>query len=171
MTRTTPWHLVMMGVSGNGKSTIGEALQEILGWPMAEGDDFHPPENIAKMSAGHPLDDDDRWPWLQSLTDWAAERDARGEPTLMACSALKRSYRDLLRGGGEGTYFVHLVGEPELILDRMAHREHFMKPAMLQSQIDTLEPLQEDEAGDVYDIRLEPQEIARQVVERLGLAT
>lgn len=168
-TGAAPVHLVVMGVSGNGKTTIGEALQEELGWAFAEGDAFHPQANIDKMSSGTPLDDDDRWPWLRSLAAWVAEHEARGESTIMACSALKRSYRDLLREGGEGMQFVHLVGDPEVILDRMAHREHFMKPAMLQSQLDTLEPLELDEPGRTFDLAQPPEEIVREVLTELGL--
>ncbi|MGO0577834.1 gluconokinase [Ornithinimicrobium panacihumi] len=163
-----PLHLVVMGVSGNGKSTIGEQFVQHLGWPFAEGDDFHPQANIDKMSSGQPLDDEDRWPWLRALADWTAEHDARGQSTIMSCSALKRSYRDLLREGGEGVFFVHLVGDPEVILERMAHREHFMKPAMLQSQLDTLEPLEDDEPGMRADIEQTPEQVAAEVLETLG---
>jgi len=165
-----PLHLVFMGVSGSGKSTVARAVQERLGWEMAEGDDFHPPENVAKMAEGTPLTDADRWGWLESLAEWAAERDAKGEPTIMACSALRRSYRDVLRRGGEGTFFVHSTGDKHLILDRMNAREHFMPPSMLESQLDTLEPLQADEEGMDVDIAMPVDEVVAEVLARLGLA-
>ena len=164
-----PLHVVVMGVSGNGKSTVGAELHRRLGWELAEGDDFHPRANIEKMASGRPLVDEDRWPWLRALADWTAERDARGEPTVMSCSALRRSYRDVLREGGEGTYFVHLVGDKGLILERMAEREHFMKPAMLESQLDTLEELEPDERGTTLDIANPPERIARIVLAQLDL--
>lgn len=162
-------HLVFMGVSGSGKSTAAEAVRDRLGWEFAEGDDFHPPENVAKMEAGHPLTDADRWSWLESLAEWTAERDARGEPTIISCSALRRVYRDVLRRGGEGTFFVHTTGDKHLILDRMNARDHFMPPSLLESQLDTLEPLQPDEAGMDVDITLDVEVIASLVLARLGL--
>ena len=162
-------HLVFMGVSGSGKSTAAEAVRDRLGWEFAEGDDFHPPENVAKMEAGHPLTDADRWGWLESLAEWTAERDARGEPTIISCSALRRVYRDVLRRGGEGTFFVHTTGDKHLILGRMNARDHFMPPSLLESQLDTLEPLQPDEAGMDVDIALDVEVIASLVLARLGL--
>ncbi len=143
-----------MGVSGSGKSTVARAVQERLGWEMAEGDDFHPPENVAKMREGTPLTDADRWGWLESLAEWTAERDARDEPTIITCSALRRTYRDVLRRGGEGTFFVHCTGDKHMILDRMNAREHFMPPSLLESQLDTLEQLQPDEDGMDVDVEL-----------------
>ena len=163
------WHLVFMGVSGSGKSTAARAVRDRLGWEYAEGDDFHPPANVEKMSAGRALVDEDRIPWLESLADWASERDAAGRPTLMACSALKRSYRDLLRRGGEHTFFVHLHGDKGLLLERMSSREHFMPPTLLESQLDTLEMLEPDEPGMLVDPVLRPEVIAEQVVARLDL--
>ena len=115
-----PVHVVVMGVSGCGKSTVARALHERLGWEYAEGDAYHPQANIDKMAGGRPLVDEDRWPWLRILADWTAERDARGEPTILACSALRRPYRELLREGGEGTYFVHMHGDKGLLLERGA---------------------------------------------------
>lgn len=165
-----PWHVVLMGVSGTGKSTIAEALLEHLDWDFCEGDDLHPPANIAKMSSGRPLDDEDRWPWLEALAAWTRERAERGEDTLLTCSALKRSYRDVLRRGGGGTFFVHLTGDHDLLAERMGARQrHFMPSSMLRSQLDTLEPLDGDERGMVVDVAASPEEIARQVVEELGL--
>jgi gluconokinase len=164
-----PLHLVFMGVSGSGKTTAALAVHERLGWEFAEGDDFHPPENVEKMSAGIPLTDDDRWGWLRSLADWTAERDRAGTPTIISCSALRRSYRDVLRRGGEGTFFVHLTGDKGLLLQRMSSREHFMPPTLLESQLDTLQPLQPDEAGMAVDVADPPARIATMVLARLDL--
>ncbi|GAA5109011.1 gluconokinase [Alloalcanivorax gelatiniphagus] len=172
MTETVPSaarHLVFMGVSGSGKSTVALAVRERLGWEFAEGDDFHPPDNVAKMREGIPLTDADRWGWLGSLADWTAERDARDEPTIITCSALRRSYRDVLRRGGEGTFFVHCTGDKHLILDRMNAREHFMPPSLLESQLDTLEPLQPDEHGMDVDPTVPVERLAAIVLARLGL--
>ena len=163
------WHLVFMGVSGSGKSTAARAVEQRLGWEFAEGDDFHPPANVAKMSAGRPLGDADRLPWLESLADWARERDDIGSSTLTACSALRRSYRDILRRGGDHTFFVHLHGDKGMLLERMGSRDHFMPPTLLESQLDTLEPLAPDESGMVVDPVLRPELIAAQVVARLDL--
>nr|WP_107104002.1 gluconokinase, GntK/IdnK-type [Streptomyces niveiscabiei] len=156
-----------MGVAGTGKTTIGPLLAARLGVPYAEGDDFHPPANIAKMSAGTPLDDDDRWPWLDSIGAWAHERAGLGG--VVSCSALKRSYRDRLRAAAPGLLFVHLSGSRELIGERMGHREgHFMPTALLDSQFAALEPLQADEAGVVVEVSGRPEEIAERVrVQRL----
>lgn len=166
---TRTWHLIFMGVAGSGKSTAALAVQKHLGWDFAEGDDFHPPENVAKMSSGRPLTDDDRWGWLDSLAAWTKERDDAGIPTLMSCSALRRSYRDVLRRGGRDTFFVHMVGDKGLLLLRMSTREHFMPPTLLESQLDTLEPLQPDELGMTLDVSHPPDRIARLVLARLDL--
>ena len=163
-------HLVFMGVSGSGKSTVAQAVRDRLGWEMAEGDDFHPPENVRKMSEGTPLTDADRWGWLESLADWTAERDARGEPTIITCSALRRAYRDVLRRGGEGTFFVHCTGDKYLLIERMNARDHFMPPSLLESQLDTLEPLRPDEDGMDVDIALSVDEMVDEVLGRLDLS-
>lgn len=168
---SAPLHLVFMGISGSGKSTVAEAVRERLGWEFAEGDDFHPPANVAKMREGMPLTDADRWGWLESLAGWTAERDARGEPTIMACSALRRAYRDVLRHGGEGTFFVHCTGDKHMILERMNAREHFMPPSLLESQLDILEPLQPDEPGMDVDPALPVDRVAALVLARLDLST
>ena len=158
-------HVVVMGVSGCGKSVVGAAVASWLERPFAEGDEFHPPENIAKMESGTPLNDEDRWPWLRSLADWIAERDAAGEQGVVTCSALKRSYRDVLRKGAPGVVFVHLHGDFDLIAQRQgARQDHFMPSSLLQSQFDTLEPLADDEEGVVIDVAGTPEEIAEEAM-------
>ncbi|CAM3457320.1 gluconokinase [Mycobacterium frederiksbergense] len=137
--------IVVMGVSGSGKSTVGAALAQRLRVPFADADDFHPPANIAKMSAGHPLDDDDRGPWLDSIGEWLA---SHGDGGVMSCSALKRSYRNQLRRHCAVIDFLHLEGSLETIGRRQASRPgHFMPAALLASQFETLEPLESDEHG------------------------
>lgn len=162
-----PVHVVVMGVSGCGKSTIARALHERLGWEFAEGDEYHPAANVAKMASGRPLMDEDRWPWLRTLADWTRERDERGESTILSCSSLKRSYRDLLRDGGAGTYFVHMHGDKGILLERMESREHFMPPTLLESQLDTLELLEPDERGVLVDIALPVDRAVRVVLAHL----
>jgi gluconokinase len=162
-------HLVVMGVSGVGKTTVADLLTQRLGYAFAEGDDFHPPANVEKMSSGVPLQDEDRLPWLRALAQWAHERHAAGECTVMTCSALKRMYRDVLREGAPNTVFVHLTGNPSLLLDRMAHRQHFMPPDLLESQFHTLQPLADDESGIEVEVTLTPNEIVDKVVQELGL--
>jgi gluconokinase len=132
---------LLMGVSGSGKSTVGLALAQKLGVPFYDGDDFHPPENIAKMSAGIPLDDGDRVGWLARLHGLIADHLARGDTAVVACSALKKSYRDQLRQGNHGLQIIYLEGSFDLIRQRIETRQaHYMPAAMLQSQFDTLEP-------------------------------
>lgn len=162
-----PVHVVVMGVSGCGKSTIARALHERLGWEFAEGDEYHPRANVEKMASGRPLMDEDRWPWLRTLADWTRERDERGESTILSCSSLKRSYRDLLRDGGAGTYFVHMHGDKGILLERMESREHFMPPTLLESQLDTLELLEPDERGVLVDVALPVERAVRVVLAHL----
>lgn len=163
-------HLVVMGVSGVGKTTVAKLLAERIGYEFAEGDDFHPPENVEKMSSGIPLDDEDRQPWLRALADWTRKKHAAGSSTVVTCSALRRRYRDVLREGATGTYFVHLVGSQSVLLDRMGKRQHFMPPALLQSQFDALEPLEPDEEGVVVEVTDPPERIVDKVVDDLGHA-
>lgn len=140
-------HVVVMGVAGCGKSTVAEAIHERLGYVYAEGDDFHPQANIDKMSAGIPLTDEDRWPWLKVINTWMVAREALDENTVVSSSALKRSYREVL-AQNVPTFFVHLTGSQELIQQRLNERKgHFMPPALLPSQFAILEPLQPDENG------------------------
>jgi gluconokinase len=139
-----------MGVSGSGKSTVAAALAQRLGVPFADADAFHPEANIAKMAAGIPLTDDDRYPWLEAVGQWLADQEDGG---VMSCSALKRSYRDRLRAHCPRIEFLHLTGSPELIARRQAGRPgHFMPAALLRSQFDTLEPLAPDEHGIALDV-------------------
>jgi gluconokinase len=145
-----PRPLVVMGVSGSGKSTVGAALAQRLRVPFADADDFHPPANIATMAAGRPLDDDDRQPWLESIGTWLAEHPSGG---VMSCSALKRSYRDQLRHHARGVAFLLLNGTPEVIRARQASRPgHFMPASLLASQFAILEHLTPDEHGVTVDV-------------------
>ncbi len=158
--------IVVMGVSGSGKSTVGAALAQRLRVPFADADDFHPAANIAKMSAGHPLDDDDRHPWLERIGQWLA---AHPDGGVMSCSALKRAYRDQLRRHAPQTEFLHLYGTPEVIGRRQASRPgHFMPASLLQSQFDTLEPLDPDEGGLLIDVDQNVDSIVDEYVSRTG---
>jgi gluconokinase len=142
--------VVVMGVSGSGKSTVARRLAERLGADFAEGDEFHPATNVAKMAAGHPLDDLDRVDWLRRLGDWLAEHEPTGG--VLSASALRRSYRDRLRTSAPSTVFLHLHGSPHLLLERMGSRAgHFMPVTLLDSQLATLEPLEDDERGLTVD--------------------
>ena len=160
-------HLVVMGVSGTGKTTVAEALADRLAMRFIEGDSLHPASNIAKMSAGTPLDDDDRRPWLESLGDLLARDHADGVSTVLTCSALKRAYRDLLRARvpAGSVFFVHLAAPFDVLRTRMESRQHFMPASLLQSQFDTLEPLGPDEDGAVFDVT-EPVDTVVAAVER-----
>ena len=142
--------LVVMGVSGSGKSTVGAALAQRLRVPFADADDFHPEANVAKMAAGHPLDDHDRHPWLEAIGEWLADHLDGG---VMSCSALKRKYRDQLRHHAGAVVFLQLHGTPDVIRKRQAGRGgHFMPASLLSSQFATLEPLAPDEHGVVIDV-------------------
>jgi gluconokinase len=159
---TVRW--VIMGVSGCGKSTIGAALAESLALPFLEGDEFHPADNVAKMSAGFPLDDGDRAGWLQALAAEIGQARARDAGLVLSCSALKRRYRDLLRQADPDLRFVHLQGPAALIAERMGKRtEHYMPSSLLDSQLRDLEPLQDDEAGIGLDITLPPSALVARI--------
>lgn len=165
-------HLVIMGVAGCGKTTTAPLLAERLGWKCAEGDSFHPEANIAKMSAGEALTDDDRWPWLASIRAWITEREAAGESSIVTCSALRRVYRDALRDGPGRVRFVHLSAPEALIGGRIGARGgHFMPPSLLPSQFQTLEPLGADEDGVVVGVESDPETVASTVLDLLDLAT
>ncbi|MCW2811733.1 MAG: gluconokinase [Friedmanniella sp.] len=164
---TQPPVLVVMGVSGSGKSTVAGLLAGRLGWDLEEGDLLHPAENVAKMAAGHPLDDEDRRPWLDTVASWIFEHVLAGRPGVITCSALKRRYRDVLRA--EGVIFVHLRGSRSQIGDRMLSRVgHFMPSTLLDSQFDSFEPLGEDERGIVVDVDQKPAALADAIIARLG---
>jgi len=143
--------IVVMGVSGSGKSTVGAALAQRLRVPFADADDFHPPANIEKMTAGLALNDDDRYPWLEAVGDWLAVR--CGDGGVMSCSALKRKYRDQLRRHCPDVLFLHLSGSLEVIGKRQASRPgHFMPASLLASQFQTLEELEPNERGVTIDV-------------------
>lgn len=157
---------VAMGVSGSGKSTVGKLIAQKLGAHYAEGDSFHPPENVEKMRHGHPLDDKDRAPWLAAMAQAIRDWNAKGETVVLSCSALKRRYRDVLRTGGD-VRFIHFAGDKALIAKRLANRKgHYMPASLLDSQFAALEPPGEDEAITV-GIDGTPAEIAAKVLDRL----
>lgn len=159
--------LVLMGVAGSGKSTVGQLLARELGWPFLDADDFHPPANRAKMSAGIPLDDADRAPWLATLHAGIAARSRRGESAVLACSALKRGYRDLLQREVPELRWVHLHGSPELLRSRLVQRTgHYMRPEMLDSQLATLEPPHD---ALTLDIAASPDELVARIRSTFGV--
>jgi gluconokinase len=146
-------HVVVMGVSSTGKTAVGERVAKELDFEFLEGDRYHPASNIAKMEGGTPLTDEDRAPWLQILADALATKSAEGRSTVLSCSALRRRYRDVLRSGAPELFFVHLHAPFDVLLARMGKRtRHFMPASLLQSQFDTLEPLDPDEGGVVVDV-------------------
>jgi gluconokinase len=159
--------LLLMGVSGSGKTTIGAMLAGRLGWTYAEADDFHPPANVEKMHAGVPLTDEDRWPWLRATADWM--KDQTG-PAVVTSSALKRSYRDLLREGRPDLRLVYLDGDHELIGKRMAARHgHFFPKELLDSQFRDLESPGPDENPLIVSIDGTPEQIVQEIIDRTGL--
>jgi gluconokinase len=161
-----PVTIVVMGVSGCGKSTVGRALASALGVPFIEGDELHPPRNVALMASGTPLADEDRLDWLQAVA--AALAAAAGSGAVAACSALKRSYRDILRSGAPGLRFVHLTGEPELLEARLRRRSgHYMPASLLQSQLDILESPGPDENAVTLDVAASPAEVLAAVRQQL----
>lgn len=161
--------LVVMGVSGSGKTTVAKALARTLGWTFEEGDDLHPAANVAKMRAGHPLDDDDRKPWLEAIGHWIDNQAVRGEPGVITCSALKRMYRDHIRAGRPQVTLVFLEGPKGLIADRLARRHgHFMPPSLLDSQFEALQEPGPDEPVIKVDIRESPEAQVQDIEEALG---
>ena len=166
MTQLSPPLVVVMGVSGSGKTTVGEGLARRLGVPFAEGDDFHDQDNIAKMRGGVPLDDADRWPWLAAIGAWLA--DHAGTGGVMTCSALRRQYRDVLRDKAPAVVFLHLTGDEAVVRRRLEQRRsHFMPPDLLRSQLQTLQPLAADEPGIVADFAAPVEEIVDQAIAAL----
>lgn len=165
MTQVTRRAWVVMGVSGCGKSEVGTRLAHALDAGFIEGDRLHPPENLAKMAAGIALGDADRLGWLQALRAEIEQEWAKGEVVVLACSTLKRRYRDILRGGDGEVCFVHLHGERDLIAERMGARTgHFMPVALLDSQLQDLEPLEADELGVTLDVRDPPDSLVEQAL-------
>jgi gluconokinase len=166
----TPSALVVMGVSGSGKSTIADHLAKRLGWRYEDGDRFHPPDNVAKMSAGHPLTDEDRWPWLRAIADEIDRLAASGEHAVIACSALKRAYREILVHGRDDIRIVFLDGTLDLIAERLAVRKgHFMPPGLLASQFRTLEPPGAGERPIIVSIDAPVENIVDDIVGQLNL--
>ena len=159
-----------MGVSGVGKSTVAKGLSTVLGWTFAEGDAFHPEANVATMAAGTALTDEDRWPWLRSIGDWMSTEIEAGRSGVVTCSALRRSYRDLLREGRPEVVFCHLTADPELIGDRMSRRtDHYMPASLLPSQLARLEPLEPDEPGAEVSVDGEASQVISRALDALHL--
>ena len=169
-TDKTPCALIVMGVSGSGKSTIGDKLARRLGWTFEDGDRFHPAGNVAKMSAGHPLTDEDRRPWLQAIADEIDRICKAGEHAVIACSALKRAYRDLLVHRRDDVRIIFLEGKQDLVAARLAARKgHFMPPGLLASQFRTLEPPVNSENPVMVSIDAAVETIVDDIVRQLGL--
>jgi len=167
---TRPAIILLMGASGSGKTTLGQALARELGWHFADADDFHFPANIAKMQAGHPLDDSDRAPWLAALRHHLAQSLAEARPTVLACSALKKGYRQRLLCGlpPHAVHLVYLRGSRDLLATRLAARtNHFMPAALLDSQLDALEEPGPEENALVLDIAPPPAELVSQMLKAL----
>jgi gluconokinase len=168
---SAPCALIVMGVSGSGKSTVAEALSARLGWSCADADRFHPASNVAKMSAGQPLTDDDRWPWLKAIADEIDRLCGKRQHAVVACSALRRAYRDVLVHGRSDVRIVFLDGTKELIAARLAARKgHFMPPGLLDSQFKTLEPPGPDEGAVTVSIDAAVEVIVDDIVRQLKLA-
>jgi gluconokinase len=165
-----PLVIVLMGVAGCGKSTVGAELSRLLGWPFRDADAFHPPANIEKMSRSIPLTDEDRWPWLDAIAAWIDERITRGEPAIVSCSALRRVYRTRIRARREGVRLVYLLGSQDMIASRLAARTgHFMPADLLASQFATLEEPGPEERALVVGIAMPPPYIAKSIAQHLGI--
>ena len=163
--------LVVMGVSGAGKTTVGSILASNLDWPFQEGDALHPRANVDKMTAGRPLDDADRAPWIEAVAEWIDARLEANENGIITCSALRRAYRDVLDRRGRDVTFVYLSGRRETIAGRLASRlGHFMPAALLSSQLADLQPPGSDEPALTVDVDSPPAAIAEEIIERLGLS-
>ena len=161
-----------MGVSGSGKTTVGAMLAGRLGWPFVDGDAIHPESNIAKMTAGNPLTDRDREQWLSAIAHWVDERRESREGGVIACSALKRSYRDAINRRGYGVTFVFLAGSRAIMAARLGARKgHFMPSSLLDSQLADLEEPSSDEPAIRLDVGPEPEVIVQRILEELGLST
>ena len=162
--------IIVMGVSGSGKSTIGALLAERLGWPFADADGFHPVANVAKMAAGQPLTDADRWPWLDAIAAHIGASRTAGQPVVVACSALRRAYRERLRAGHGDLIFLHLAGAPEVIATRQAARQgHFMPPSLMASQFATLEDTAEEADAVTVSVSTSPHEVLVAAIDQLAI--
>jgi gluconokinase len=162
--------VIVMGVSGVGKTTVAQGVSARLGWSYAEGDAFHSAASVAQLAGGHPLTDDDRWPWLRAIGVWLDEQIGAGRPSVVTCSALRRVYRDLLREGRPEVFFLHLVAGEGLVAGRVSTRtDHYMPPSLLHSQYGTLEPLEPDEPGVVVPVEGTVDEVLQRVMTALGL--
>jgi carbohydrate kinase (thermoresistant glucokinase family) len=160
--------LVLIGVSGSGKSTVAGLLAGRLGWDIEEGDDLHPAASVERMRSGHPLDDEDRWPWLAKIAEWIGEHTSAGQPGIITCSALRKSYREVLRG--EHVVFVYLAGTREEIARRLTRRHgHYMPASLLDSQFEALEPPGPDEKSITVRVEGSASREADEVIRRLGL--
>ncbi len=165
-----PRALIVMGVSGSGKTTIGEMLAARIGWRYEDADTFHPAGNVAKMSAGQPLTDEDRWPWLRAIADEIDRMSDAGERMVIGCSALRRAYRDVLVHGRDDVRIVYLQGSQALIADRLGHRKgHFMPPGLLTSQFGTLEPPTPEERAVTVSIDAPAETIVNDILGKLEL--
>lgn len=164
---SAPLQVVFMGVAGTGKSEVGTRVAARLGMEYVEGDSFHPRSNVEKMSSGRPLTDADRRPWLETLAGVLADHRSAGVATVLGCSALRRAYRDILRGGSD-VAFVHLSAPFEVLRQRMERRDHFMPASLLRSQFDTLEPLQDDELGTVLNVDAALDDVVERAMSAIG---
>jgi carbohydrate kinase (thermoresistant glucokinase family) len=165
-----PAAIIVMGVSGSGKSTIGALLAEVLGWPFADADGFHPAANVAKMAAGTPLTDADRWPWLDAIAAHIGASRTAGQPVVVACSALRRAYRERLRAGHGDLIFLHLAGAPAVIAERQAARQgHFMPPSLMASQFATLEDPAEEVDAVTVSVSASPHEVVVAAIDQLAV--
>jgi gluconokinase len=165
-----PVIVVVMGVSGSGKTTLAKGIAERLHWTFEEGDELHPRANVEKMSRGEPLDDDDRRPWLEAIGRWLDSRIAAGESAVLTCSALRRTYRDLLREGRPGVRFCHVAPSEKVLRDRLERRRgHYMPASLLPSQLATLEPLGDDEPGVTVSAEGDPADVLAEALLALGL--
>jgi gluconokinase len=167
----TPVFVVVMGVSGSGKTTVGKGIAERLHWRFQEGDELHPRANVEKMSRGEPLTDEDRWPWLEAIGAWLDTRGDAGESAVLTCSALRRTYRDRLRSGRAGVRFCHVDVDADTLHERLQRRRgHYMPASLLASQLATLEPLGEDEPGVVVAAEGDPAQVLAEALRGLGLS-
>ena len=163
--------MIVMGVSGAGKTTVARAIAAETGWEFAEGDDFHSPANVEKMRSGHALTDEDRRPWLESIAAWIGEREQAGVSSVVTCSALRRVYREVLRRGHPSVFFVHVDVPADVLAERVARRRgHYMPPSLLRSQLQTLEPLGPDEPGCTISGDVSAEDVSTQAVDAVRRA-